>query len=65
MEDEFSNPVDTLYVRIVHPSNFDTNLIPNKCREYRVLNWTNDIYKEIIKESLMLHATGNNYGNTN
>lgn len=47
-EDENCKPLDNLFVRIIHPNNYNTQLVPISFGEYRVLNWTNEFYEETL-----------------
>lgn len=47
IEDENANPVDTLFVHIIHPNSYNTSLIPINFGNYKVVNWSIDTYKEI------------------
>ena len=47
VEDENATPVDTLFVHIIHPNEYNRNLIPSYFGNYKVINWSINTYMEI------------------
>ncbi|MDA3781181.1 MAG: hypothetical protein PF487_13290 [Bacteroidales bacterium] len=46
-EDELANPVDFLYIEVIHPNRFKTKFIPPKFNEYRVLTCSHKLHEKI------------------
>jgi len=51
IEDENETPMDNIFIRIIHPVEFETFLLPNQFQNYKVYNWTYETYHEIMKDS--------------
>lgn len=48
-EDENGKPLDNLFVHIIHPNNYNTQLVPISFREYKVINWSNEFFEETLR----------------
>jgi len=49
VEDENGKPLDKLFVHIIHPDNYNTQLVPITFQEYKVINWSREFYEETFQ----------------